>query len=102
MKIELTNGDELVVTLKDTDGEFRILYDVNGDNRLRVLADMSDDKNRGGHPEMAEQWGGSGPAPVLDPEIYCESFGVHDERDEEGALIPSDHGSADPELPVGK
>jgi len=90
MKIELTNGDKLVVTLKDTDGEFQILYDVNGDNKLRVLCDMPDDKNRGGHPEMAESWNGPGTTPVLDPEIYCESFGVHDERDAEGNLIPQD------------
>lgn len=89
MKVELEPGDKLVVTLKDTDGEFTILYDHGGDNRLRVLADLPDDKGRGGHPSLNDQKIDPN-LPDCDPEIYCESFGVHDERDADGLLIPQD------------
>ena len=40
MKVELSPEDELLVTLEGTDGEFRILFDVGGDNRMRILANL--------------------------------------------------------------
>jgi len=74
MKINLEPGDALTVVLEGTDGEFRILYDYKGQGKLQVLADLPDDTNRGGSPEIAALWRGEGPAPVLDPVIYSEDL----------------------------
>lgn len=59
MKIEIAPGDELVVILEGTDGEFRISFDLHGDQKVRVVCDMADDKGRGGDGNE---------------EIYCEDF----------------------------
>lgn len=89
MRVELSKGDELVVTIEGADGEFRILYDVRGDNKLRVLANLPDDKNRGGDEDLnlLRKPG----TPKCDPEIYCESFGVHDEVDEHGNHVDREY-----------
>ena len=52
MKIEIAPGDELVVVLEGTDGEFRIAFDKDGNKKLQVFADLPDDRGRGGDVDM--------------------------------------------------
>lgn len=89
MKVELAPGDKLVITLEGTGGEFTILFDHENDNRVRVFADMPDDKERGGDLSFNDMRI-SEDVPLVDPEIYCVSFGHHDERDAEGNLLTED------------
>lgn len=55
MRIELAPGEELIVTLQDSDGEFTISFDKDDDKCVKIEADMPDTEGREGV-------------------IYCEDF----------------------------
>jgi len=63
MKLELEQGEMILLTLQGTDGEILIDYDSDGSMRLRIMVDMPDSSGREG-------------------EIYCEDFSPDDEADE--------------------
>jgi len=82
MKIEIGQGEEIVITLEDTDGEFTIKW---GEEALTIEADLPDDEGRGGHVELNERKVDPD-QPDCDPVIYRETFGR--DMDEGGNKIP--------------
>lgn len=72
VKVVLSPGSRLLITLEGCDGDFEILFDTYGDQKLRVLASFPDSSGRGGDSSFDEL---SKIGKKHNPEIYCEDFG---------------------------
>lgn len=72
VKVVLSPGSRLLITLEGCDGDFEILFDTYGDQKLRVIASFPDSSGRGGDASFDEL---SKTGKKHNPEIYCEDFG---------------------------
>lgn len=87
MKIVLKPGDRLNIQIDGGDGNFEVLYDYQGDGKLRILADMPDSTERGGLP-VPDIRRRNPKLPQYKPEIYCEDFSMSPLEDKKVAVEP--------------
>lgn len=73
IKVVLSPGSRLLITLEACEGDFEVLYDYQGDKKLRVLASFPDSTGRGGEVYFDKL---SKEGKKYNPEIYCEDFGT--------------------------